>query len=152
MASVKIAGALVDTDDPCALYQALYAAKIKLLAGEEIEETEIRSPVTQQRLKIARELAATGRRAGRRIYIMDEPTTGLAGAEVRKLMDVLHRLVEAGHTVIVIEHNMDVIRGADWVIDMGPEAGAGGGRLVAAGRPADIERIDASHTGRYLRR
>ena len=104
-----------------------------------------------QRLKIARELATTGRRAGRRVYIMDEPTTGLAGAEVRKLLEVLHRLVEAGHTVIVIEHNMDVIRGADWVIDMGPDAGAGGGRLVAAGRPGDVARVEASHTGRYLR-
>ena len=104
-----------------------------------------------QRLKIARELASTTRRGGRRIYIMDEPTTGLAVGEVRRLLDVLQRLVDAGHTVVVIEHNLEVVRAADWVIDLGPEAGPAGGRVVAMGRPEDVARVDGSHTGRYLR-
>ncbi len=103
-----------------------------------------------QRLKIARELAGAGRRRGRRMYIMDEPTTGLSGNEVAKLLQVLGRLLDAGHSVLVIEHNLDVIRAADWVIDLGPEAGDAGGRLVAAGRPEDVAAVPASHTGRYL--
>ncbi len=104
-----------------------------------------------QRLKIARELAGAGRRRGRRLYLMDEPTTGLSGNEVAKLLQVLERLLDAGHTVLLIEHNLDVIRAADWVIDLGPEAGPGGGRVVAMGRPADVARVEASRTGRYLR-
>jgi excinuclease ABC subunit A len=104
-----------------------------------------------QRLKIARELIHATRKRGHRIYIMDEPTTGLSLAEVRKLLDVIRRLTEAGHTAIVIEHNLEVIQSADWVIDLGPEAGAGGGRVVAAGTPRDVARVKESHTGRYLR-
>ncbi len=104
-----------------------------------------------QRMKIARELAGAGKRRGRRLYIMDEPTTGLSGPEVQKLLDVLQKLVDAGHTVVVIEHNLDVIRAADWLIDLGPEAGAGGGRIVAVGRPADVAGVAESHTGAYLR-
>ncbi len=104
-----------------------------------------------QRLKIARELAGAGRRRGRRLYLLDEPTTGLSGGEVGRLLQVLGRLLDAGHTVLLIEHNLDVIRAADWVVDMGPEAGEAGGRIVAAGRPEDIARIAVSHTGRYLR-
>ncbi len=104
-----------------------------------------------QRLKIARELIYATRKRGHRIYILDEPTTGLSTNEVRKLLDVLRRLTDAGHTVIVIEHNLEVIRNADWIIDMGPEAGEAGGRVVAAGTPAQIMVARASHTGRYLR-
>jgi excinuclease ABC subunit A len=104
-----------------------------------------------QRLKIARELIGAGRKQGHRLYIMDEPTTGLSGPEVRKLLSVLRRLTDAGHTVIVIEHNLEVIRAADWLIDLGPEAGDSGGRVVASGRPADVAAVEASHTGRYLR-
>jgi excinuclease ABC subunit A len=105
-----------------------------------------------QRMKIARELAGAGKRKGRRVYIMDEPTTGLSGPEVHRLVEILQKLVDAGNTVIVIEHNMDVIGAADWVIELGPEAGDEGGRVVAAGRPADVAALDHSHTGRYLRR
>ncbi len=105
-----------------------------------------------QRLKIARELAGAGRKRGRRLYILDEPTTGLSGPEVRKLLDVLQKLVDAGHTVLVIEHNLELIRAADWVIDLGPEAGPGGGEVVGAGRPADIAEIEGSWTGAWLRR
>jgi excinuclease ABC subunit A len=103
-----------------------------------------------QRLKIARELARKTHGA-RRLYILDEPTTGLHLDDVRVLCRVLDRLVDAGHTVLVIEHNLDVIKRADWVIDLGPGAGDQGGRVVAAGTPEDVAGIAASPTGRYLR-
>ena len=104
-----------------------------------------------QRLKIARELALAGRRGGRKLYILDEPTTGLHLDDVRVLIQVLDRLVDAGHTVLVIEHHLDVIKRADWVIDLGPEGGDRGGRLVAQGTPELIAETAASYTGRYLR-
>ena len=103
-----------------------------------------------QRLKVARELARVSGKKGRKLYILDEPTTGLAGEDVRKLVEVLGRLVEAGNTVVVIEHNLDVIRVADWVIDLGPDAGVHGGRVVGVGRPEAIASIPESHTGRFL--
>ncbi len=103
-----------------------------------------------QRLKIARELIGAGRKHGHRLYIMDEPTTGLSGPEVRKLLSVLRRLTDAGHSVIVIEHNLDLIRAADWLIDLGPEAGDRGGRVVAMGSPREVAKVTASYTGRYL--
>src|SRR5688500_12980090 len=104
-----------------------------------------------QRLKIARELIGAGKKRGHRLYIMDEPTTGLSGGEVRKLLGVLRRLIETGHTVVVIEHNLDVMLAADWIIDMGPEAGDAGGRIIAMGRPQQVARAQGSHTARYLR-
>ncbi len=104
-----------------------------------------------QRLKIARELAGASGRKGRKLYLLDEPTTGLAGADVKKLLAVLDRLVEAGNTVLVIEHNLDVIKCADWVLDMGPEAGARGGRLVVAGPPEAVAGAPDSLTGHFLR-
>ncbi|MFO7893937.1 MAG: hypothetical protein R6U63_09390 [Longimicrobiales bacterium] len=104
-----------------------------------------------QRMKIARELARAGKRKGKRLYILDEPTTGLSGPEVHKLVGVLQKLVDAGHTVVVIEHNLGMIRAADWIIDLGPEGGPGGGRIVAAGRPREVAGVGASHTGRYLK-
>ena len=84
------------------------------------------------------------------MYILDEPTTGSHFEDVRKLLQVLQSLADKGNTVIVIEHNLDVIKSADWVIDMGPEGGAGGGRVIAEGTPEDICRVDGSHTGRFL--
>jgi excinuclease ABC subunit A len=104
-----------------------------------------------QRIKIARELALAGRKGGRKLYIMDEPTTGLHLEDIRKLSRVLDRLVDAGHTLVVIEHNLDVIKLADWIIDLGPEAGVGGGEVVAMGRPETVARVESSHTGRWLR-
>ena len=104
-----------------------------------------------QRLKIARELTQAGKRDGRKLYILDEPTTGLHLDDVRVLIQVLDRLVDAGHTVVVIEHHLDVIKRADWVVDLGPEAGDGGGRVVAQGTPEEVADVEASHTGRYLR-
>jgi excinuclease ABC subunit A len=102
-----------------------------------------------QRVKLATELSK--RATGQTLYILDEPTTGLHFDDVARLLQVLGRLVEAGNTVVVIEHNLDVIKSADWVIDLGPEGGAAGGDLVAAGTPEEIARTPASHTGRYLR-
>jgi excinuclease ABC subunit A len=103
-----------------------------------------------QRLKIARELTTGGKREGRKLYILDEPTTGLHLDDVRVLIHVLDRLVDAGHTVVIIEHHLDVIKRADWVIDMGPEAGTAGGNVVGQGTPEEIAEIASSHTGRYL--
>jgi excinuclease ABC subunit A len=101
-----------------------------------------------QRVKLSRELGK--RQTGKTLYVLDEPTTGLHFEDVRKLLDVLMRLVEQGNTVIVVEHNLDVIRCADYVIDLGPEGGAGGGELVAAGTPEQVARVKRSHTGRFL--
>ncbi len=99
-------------------------------------------------MKLSKELAR--RATGRTLYILDEPTTGLHAEDVRKLLEVLHALVDAGNTVVVIEHNLEVIKTADWVIDMGPEGGDGGGRVVAEGMPEDIVPVPESHTGRFL--
>ncbi|MFN9576667.1 MAG: excinuclease ABC subunit UvrA [Gemmatimonadota bacterium] len=101
-----------------------------------------------QRVKLATELSK--RDTGRTLYILDEPTTGLHFEDVRLLLDVLHRLVDRGNTVLVIEHNLDVIKTADWIVDLGPEGGTRGGSLVAQGTPEEVVRIAASHTGRYL--
>ena len=103
-----------------------------------------------QRVKLSKELSR--RATGRTIYILDEPTTGLHFHDIAKLLDVLQELVESGNTVIVIEHNMDVIKTADWIIDLGPEGGDGGGLIVAEGTPEDVAKVDGSHTGAYLAR
>ncbi len=102
-----------------------------------------------QRLKLATELSK--RQLGHTLYLLDEPTTGLHFHDIARLLEVLFKLRAAGHTLIVIEHNLDVIKCADWIVDLGPEGGTGGGRVVAEGRPADVARCPASHTGRYLR-
>jgi len=102
-----------------------------------------------QRVKLAKELSK--RATGRTLYILDEPTTGLHFHDVAKLLDVLHELVETGNTVVVIEHNLEVIKTADWIIDLGPEGGDGGGEIVAAGTPDDIARQPASYTGAFLK-
>ena len=103
-----------------------------------------------QRVKLAQELSK--RDTGRTLYILDEPTTGLHFADIDLLLKVLHQLRDAGNTIVVIEHNLDVIKTADWVIDMGPEGGSGGGNVVAEGTPEQIAAHPGSHTGRYLAR
>src|SRR4030095_8537262 len=100
-----------------------------------------------QRVKLAKELSR--RATGRTLYILDEPTTGLHFEDVRKLLEVLHKLVETGNTVLVIEHNLEVIKTADWVVDLGPDGGSGGGRIVAEGAPEDIVQGADSYTGQY---
>jgi excinuclease ABC subunit A len=102
-----------------------------------------------QRVKLSSELSK--RSTGRTLYILDEPTTGLHFEDVRRLLRVLHALVEQGNTVLVIEHNLDVIKTADWVIDMGPEGGDGGGQIVSQGTPEAIADHPTSHTGRFLK-
>ena len=103
-----------------------------------------------QRVKLALELSK--RDTGRTLYILDEPTTGLHFADIDLLLKVLHQLRDAGNTIVVIEHNLDVIKTADWIIDMGPEGGSGGGQVVGVGTPEDIAANPDSHTGRYLAR
>jgi excinuclease ABC subunit A len=103
-----------------------------------------------QRIKLATELSK--RDTGKTVYILDEPTTGLHFADVSKLLHVLERLVDLGNTVIVIEHNLDVIASADWIIDLGPEGGEDGGKIVIAGTPDEVAMTEDSHTGKYLKR
>ena len=128
--------------------------KLKTIHDVGLDYIRMGQPATQlsggeaQRVKLATELAK--RATGRTLYILDEPTTGLHFADIQKLLMVLQRLADTGNTVLVIEHNLDVIKTADWVIDMGPEGGDGGGTLVAEGTPEDIAKVKASHTGRYL--
>ena len=103
-----------------------------------------------QRIKLATELSR--RSTGNTIYILDEPTTGLHFDDVRKLLEILEKLTESGNTVVVIEHNMDVIKVADYIIDLGPEGGSGGGTVVATGTPEQIAKCKASYTGQYLKK
>ena len=103
-----------------------------------------------QRIKLAAELSR--RSTGKTLYILDEPTTGLHTADVRKLLEILQKLVDGGNSMIIIEHNLEVIKCADWIIDMGPEGGQGGGRVVAAGTPEDVAKNPESQTGKYLQK
>ena len=102
-----------------------------------------------QRIKLTKELSRTD--TGRTLYLLDEPTTGLHFDDVRKLLDVLSELVELGNTVIIIEHNLEVIKYSDYIIDLGPEGGERGGRIVASGTPEEVSLEDTSHTGQFLR-
>ena len=101
-----------------------------------------------QRVKLAKELSR--RATGKTLYILDEPTTGLHFEDVNKLLEVLHALVETGNTIVVIEHNLEVIKTADWIVDLGPEGGSKGGRVVAAGTPETVAQAKGSYTGQYL--
>jgi excinuclease ABC subunit A len=101
-----------------------------------------------QRVKLSRELSK--RDTGSTLYILDEPTTGLHFEDIRQLLDVLHRLRDGGNTVVIIEHNLDVIKTADWIVDLGPEGGSGGGEIIATGTPEDVAKNKKSHTGRFL--
>jgi excinuclease ABC subunit A len=102
-----------------------------------------------QRVKLAEELGKKD--SGNTLYLLDEPTTGLHKEDERKLIDVLHRLVDNGNTVVVIEHELDLVKNADRIVDLGPEGGENGGEIVAQGTPEEVARVEASHTGRYLR-
>jgi excinuclease ABC subunit A len=103
-----------------------------------------------QRVKLSKELSK--RDTGKTLYILDEPTTGLHFHDIEQLLSVLHRLRDHGNTVVVIEHNLDVIKTADWIVDLGPEGGAGGGTIVATGTPEDVAKIKKSHTGAFLKK
>ena len=101
-----------------------------------------------QRVKLSREISK--RDTGSTLYILDEPTTGLHFEDIRQLLDVLHRLRDGGNTVVIIEHNLDVIKTADWIVDLGPEGGSGGGQIIATGTPEAVAANKKSHTGRFL--
>src|SRR5690554_4324320 len=101
-----------------------------------------------QRVKLARELSK--RDTGKTLYILDEPTTGLHFADIQQLLDMLHRLRDHGNTLVVIEHNLDVIKTADWIVDIGPEGGSGGGQIIATGTPEQMAEAPQSHTGKFL--
>ena len=144
-------------DEACGFFEPVLAVarRLNTLRDVGLDYVRLGQPATTlsggeaQRVKLASEL---GKRAtGKTVYILDEPTTGLHFADVERLLFILHRLVDTGNTVIVIEHNLDVIRSADYVLDLGPEGGDGGGEIVASGSPEDIARAEASHTGRFLR-
>jgi excinuclease ABC subunit A len=145
-------------DDGCEFFKAVPVIRDKLLTLQQVglgyvhigQQATTLSGGEAQRVKLAKELSR--RATGRTFYILDEPTTGLHFEDVRKLLEVLHRLVEGGNTVLVIEHNLEVIKTADWVIDMGPDGGTGGGRVVAAGPPEEIVKVPESFTGQYLAR
>jgi excinuclease ABC subunit A len=138
------------------LFKAVPAIRDKLLTLQQVglgyihigQAATTLSGGEAQRVKLAKELSR--RATGQTLYILDEPTTGLHFEDVRKLLEVLHTLVDQGNTVLVIEHNLEVIKTADWIIDLGPEGGAGGGRIVAEGRPEDVAQVAESYTGRYL--
>ena len=129
--------------------------RLQTLNDVGLEYVELGQPATTlsggeaQRVKLASELAKVA--TGRTLYILDEPTTGLHFADIEKLLEVLQRLVDAGNTVVVIEHNLDVIKQADWIVDLGPEGGEGGGHLVATGTPEEVAAVGESYTGQYLR-
>ena len=144
-------------DEGADFFRAVPAIRDKLVTLQRVGHgyIHIGQPATTlsggeaQRVKLAKELSR--RATGRTLYILDEPTTGLHFDDVRKLLDVLHALVEAGNTVLVIEHNLEVIKTADWIIDLGPEGGDAGGRIVATGTPEDVALCEDSYTGQYLR-
>ena len=146
----------LQVDDALERFDAIPAIRNRLKTLSEVGLGYLRlgQPATTlsggeaQRIKLATELAR--RSTGRTAYILDEPTTGLHFADVERLLEVLHRLVDGGNSVIVIEHNLDVIKTADWVIDLGPDGGDRGGKLIAEGTPEQVAKVKASHTGRYL--
>ena len=145
-------------DEGCDFFKAVPNIRDKLLTLQQVglgyihigQQATTLSGGEAQRVKLAKELSR--RATGRTLYILDEPTTGLHFEDVRKLLEVLHRLVETGNTVLVIEHNLEVIKTADWVLDLGPDGGTGGGRLVAEGSPEEIVKVAESYTGQHLAR
>jgi excinuclease ABC subunit A len=131
------------------------ARKLQTLVDVGLGYIELGQPATTlsggeaQRIKLATELSR--RSTGRTLYILDEPTTGLHMDDVKKLLGVLHALVDTGNSMIIIEHNLDVIKNADWLIDMGPEGGDGGGEIIAQGTPEQVAKTKASYTGQFLK-
>ena len=145
-------------EEALALFEDVPAAfsRLQVLSDVGLGYLQLGQPATTlsggeaQRVKLAKEL---GRRVtGRTLYLLDEPTTGLHLADTARLLEVLQRLVDAGNTVMVVEHNLELVKAADWVIDLGPEGGAAGGRVIAEGTPEQIAQVPGSYTGQGLRR
>jgi excinuclease ABC subunit A len=131
------------------------ASRLRVMSDVGLGYLQLGQPATTlsggeaQRVKLAKEL---GRRStGRTLYLLDEPTTGLHPADIARLLLLLQRLVEAGNSVIVVEHNLDLVKAADWVIDLGPEGGAAGGQLIAEGTPEEVAKVEESYTGQCLK-
>jgi excinuclease ABC subunit A len=143
-------------DEACEFFKAVPAIRGKLETLQRVglgyihvgQQATTLSGGEAQRIKLAKELAR--RATGKTLYILDEPTTGLHFEDVRKLLEVLHELVDSGNTVVVIEHNLEVIKTADWIIDLGPEGGTKGGKIVAQGTPEEVVKVKASYTGQFL--
>ena len=145
-------------EEACEFFANVPSIKRKIETLNEVGLSYIRlgQPSTElsggeaQRIKLATELSR--RSTGKTIYVLDEPTTGLHFADVHKLTDILKRLTEGGNTVVVIEHNLDVIKTADYIIDMGPEGGDGGGTVIASGTPEEVAEVKESYTGQYIKK
>jgi excinuclease ABC subunit A len=144
-------------EEALALFEDVPAAfsRLKVMSDVGLGYLQLGQPATTlsggeaQRVKLAKEL---GRRStGRTLYLLDEPTTGLHPADTARLLAILQRLVDAGNSVIVVEHNMDLVKATDWVIDLGPEGGLAGGQLIAQGTPEDMAQVPESYTGRVLK-
>ena len=144
-------------DEGCKYFENISTIKTKLLTLKKVglgyikigQQATTLSGGEAQRIKLAKELSK--RSTGRTLYILDEPTTGLHQHDIKKLLEILHTFVAIGNTVVVIEHNLDVIKTADWIIDMGPEGGINGGNIIAEGNPEKISEIDSSYTGKFLK-
>ena len=144
-------------DEGCKYFENISTIKTKLLTLKKVglgyikigQQATTLSGGEAQRIKLAKELSK--RSTGRTLYILDEPTTGLHQHDIKKLLEILHTFVAIGNTVVVIEHNLDVIKTADWIIDMGPDGGINGGNIIAEGNPEKISEIDSSYTGKFLK-
>ena len=143
-------------DEGCKFFDAIPMIKNKLITLQNVglgyikigQQATTLSGGEAQRIKLSKELSK--RATGKTLYVLDEPTTGLHVHDIKKLLEVLQILVEQGNTVVVIEHNLDVIKTADWIIDLGPEGGDGGGKIIGSGSPEMIAKIKKSYTGQYL--
>ena len=148
----------MNVDEACEFFESVPSIrrKIETLRDVGLSYIKLGQPSTElsggeaQRIKLATELSK--RSTGKTIYILDEPTTGLHFADVHKLVDILHKLAEGGNTVVVIEHNLDVIKTADYIIDMGPEGGDRGGTVIAKGTPEEVAKVKKSYTGQYVKK
>jgi len=144
-------------DEGCDFFINIPAVRIKLLTLKKVglgyikigQQATTLSGGEAQRIKLAKELSK--RSTGRTMYILDEPTTGLHAHDIKKLLEILQTFVALGNTVVVIEHNLDVIKTADWIIDMGPDGGVNGGQIIAEGNPEKISEISSSYTGNFLK-
>ena len=143
-------------DEGCDFFENINTIRGKLLTLKKVglgyikigQQATTLSGGEAQRIKLAKELSR--RSTGRTVYILDEPTTGLHQHDIKKLLEILHTFVATGNTVIVIEHNLDVIKTADHIVDIGPDGGVKGGKIIAEGKPEDIVKVNASYTGKYL--